>query len=245
MTLGKMIFIFLVIVAVLILIFFPEARTLLKGFGKVFFKDMASTPEGAEAIYEETIAKAQEKYNIADNALRMAAGKHMNAKNDLAFLQSKLKKVEAACEDLVKKGDIENAKVKAEQREEILSSITRTKTLVEAYANAEKEAREVHAHWDKRLRDLRKESKETVENMRMKKELEDVYDNMDELKNVTATDKLLDHVREKNKDLNASVEGARVVHNNKLSTKVQKADAAAKSAQSNDYLESLMKKHNK
>ena len=95
------------------------------------------------------------------------------------------------------------------------------------------------------VKDLRKESKETIENMRMKKELEDVYDNMDELKNVTATDKLLDHVREKNKDLNASVEGARVVHNNKLSTKIQKADAAAKKAQSNDYLDALMKKHNK
>lgn len=245
MTLSEMIFIFLIIVFVLILIFFPESRVFLSGLTKVFFKDMASTPEGAEAIYEETIAKAQEKYNIADNALRTSAGKHLNAKNELAHLNMRLKKVETACEDLVKRGDIENAKIKAEEREEILSSITRQKTLVEAYANAEKEAREVHAHWDQRLKDLRKESKETIENMRMKKELEDVYDNMDELKNVTATDKLLDHVREKNKDLNASVEGARVVHNNKLSTKIQKADAAAKKAQSNDYLDALMKKHNK
>ena len=81
--------------------------------------------------------------------------------------------------------------------------------------------------------------------MKVKKQLQEVYDDMDELKNVTATDKLLEQVKEKNKDLNASVEGARAIHNNKLSTKIQKADDAAKKAQSNDYLESLRKKYNK
>lgn len=245
MTIDKLLIYSVIFLVILIIILFPEARVFLKGFTKVFFKDMASTPEGAEAIYEESIDKAQEKYNIADNALRTAAGRLANAQNDLALLQKKLKQVETACEDLVRKGDLENAAIKAEEREEVLSSIERTKTLISAYEQAKQEAQEILTHWEKKLKTLKKESKETVENMKIKSELEKVYDDMDELKNTTATDKLLNQVREKNKDLNASVEGAKVVHGNRLSTKIQKADAAAKKAHNDEYLESLKKKYNK
>ena len=36
-------------------ILFPGLWSLFKGFGKLFIKDMATTPEGARAIYEEQI----------------------------------------------------------------------------------------------------------------------------------------------------------------------------------------------
>ena len=245
MTTTQMIIGIVVIVFVVLLILFPEFRKLFSGFFRVFVKDMATTPEGAEAIYAEKIEEAQEAYNKADNALRTASGKLSNAQNDLKSLHLQLTKIEKDCESLVQKGDIKNAEIKVEQREEILSSIARTEELIKAFSVAKNEAEQVYNHCQKQLTKLKRESKEVVENMKVKKQLQEVYDDMDELKNVTATDKLLEQVKEKNKDLNASVEGARVVHNNKLSTKIQKADDAARKAQSNDYLESLRKKYNK
>ena len=245
MTTTQMIIGIVVIVFVVLLILFPEFRKLFSGFFRVFVKDMATTPEGAEAIYAEKIEEAQEAYNKADNALRTASGKLSNAQNDLKSLYLQLTKIEKDCESLVQKGDIKNAEIKVEQREEILSSIARTEELIKAFSVAKNEAEQVYNHCQKQLTKLKRESKEVVENMKVKKQLQEVYDNMDELKNVTATDKLLEQVKEKNKDLNASVEGARVVHNNKLSTKIQKADDAARKVQSNDYLESLRKKYNK
>ena len=245
MTTTQMIIGIVVIVFVVLLILFPEFRKLFSGFFRVFVKDMATTPEGAEAIYAEKIEEAQEAYNKADNALRTASGKLSNAQNDLKSLHLQLTKIEKDCESLVQKGDIKNAEIKVEQREEILSSIARTEALIKAFSVAKNEAEQVYNHCQKQLTKLKRESKEVVENMKVKKQLQEVYDDMDELKNVTATDKLLEQVKEKNKDLNASVEGARVVHNNKLSTKIQKADDAARKAQSNDYLESLRKKYNK
>ena len=245
MTLTQMIVGIVVIIFVLLLIIFPEFRKLCTGWTRLFIKDMATTPEGAEAIYAEKINEAQEAYAKADNALRIATGKYSNAKNELESLNQQLKQVEKACEALVQKGDIKNAEIKVEQREDILASITRTEELLKAFAIAKSEAEQVHTHCQKQLAKLKRESKEVVENMKVKKQLQEVYDDMDELKNVTATDKLLEQVKEKNKDLNASVEGARIVHNNKLSTKIQNADNAAKKAQSNDYLESLRKKYNK
>ena len=242
MELGKLIFIVAVVVIVLILILFPEARKLLSGFTRLFIKDMATTPEGAEAIYEEKIDQAQESYNKADNAYKIAAGKLSNAQKDLDRKRKRLINVEAECESLVKTNQIE---LKAEEREEILSDIRRVTGLVNAYKEATDAAKETQERCEKNLRSLKRESKEVVENMKVKKQLQEVYDDMDELKNVTATDKLLDSVRDKNRDLDAIVEGSKVVHNNKMSTKLEKAEAEAKKNNSNDYLNSLKKKYNK
>lgn len=234
-----------VIVFVIMVILFPEFRALLKGFTRIFIKDMATTPEGAEAIYSEKIDQAQDAYNKADNALKVAAGKLSTAKRDMENLKTKLAKVEVECESLVKNGKIELAQLKAEEREEILSDIKRHSELVKAYEGAANTAREAQEMCEKNLRKLKRESKEVVENMKVKKQLKEVYDDMDELKNVTATDKLLESVRDKNKDLDAVVEGSKAVHDSKISTKLQKADVEAKKLQSNDYLESLKKKYNK
>lgn len=237
---GIVVFIF-----ALLLILFPEFRALLKGFARVFIKDMATTPEGAEAIYGEKIDEAQDAYNKADNAYKVAAGKLNTAKRDMETLKSRLVKVEADCETFVKNGKIEMAQLKSEEREEIISDIERLSQLIKAFEAATAQAKEAHEMCEKRLRKLRRESKEVVENMKVKNQLKEVYDDMDELKNVTATDKLLDSVREKNKDLDAVVEGSKVIHENRLSTRLQKAESEAKKLQSNDYLESLKKKYNK
>lgn len=245
MSLTALIIVLVCVVLVAILILFPEVRALLKGFTRIFIKDIATTPEGAEAIYGEKIDEAQDAYNKADDALRIAAGKLSNAKKDMESLQKRLAKAESDCETFVRNGKMDSAQLKAEEREEIMSDIERVKSLIEAFTAAETQAREAQQMCEKNLRKLKRESKEIVENMKVKQQLQEVYNDMDELKSVTPTDKLIDSVREKNKDLNAIVEGSRVIHENRTSTKLQKAEAEAKKLQSNDYLDALKKKYNK
>ena len=234
-----------VFIFVLLLILFPEFRALIKGFARVFIKDMATTPEGAEAIYGEKIDEAQDAYNKADNAYKIAAGKLSTAKRDMETLKARLTKVEAECETFVKNGKIDMAQLKSEEREEVISDIERLSQLIKAFEAATAQAKEAHEMCEKRLRKLKRESKEVVENMKVKNQLKEVYDDMDELKNATATDKLLESVREKNKDLDAVVEGSKAIHESRLSTRLQKAESEAKKLQTNDYLESLKKKYNK
>ena len=245
MELTKLLIILALIVFILGLILFPELRKLCMGWTRLFIKDMATTPEGAAAIYAEKINEAQDKYNKADNALRIASGKLNNEETRLNFLHKNLKDVEDKCESLVKAGKMDLAQIKAEEREEILSDIERCKKLIEAYRVAKRDTEEVHKACEHTLRKLKREAKEVVENMKTKAQLNEVYDSMDDLKNVTATDKLLDSIKEKNEDLNASVAGARVIHENRLSTKINRANEQAKQIQGNDYLESLKKKYNK
>ena len=245
MELTKLLFILALVIFSLLFWFFPEFRKLCLGWTRLFIKDMATTPEGAEAIYAEKIEEVQNKYNTADNALRTAAGRLANEENKLKTLEKQLTNVEAQCEALVKAGKMDSAQIKAEEREEVISSIERSKKLIEAYSAAKKDAEEVHRACAANLRALKRESKEVIENMKVKAQLNDVYDSMDDLKNVTATDKLLTSIKEKNDDLNASVAGARVIHENRTSTKVHRANEQAKQLQSNSYLDSLKKKYNK
>ncbi len=245
MSLSHLLIIIIIVLLALLLILFPEFRKLCMGWTRLFIKDMATTPEGAEAIYAEKIDEAQKKYNIADDALRKAAGRLKIEEDKLDSLQDRLKKVEKTCENLVSKGDMEFAAIKADERAEIISDIERSKKLIAAYSTAKADAMEVHKACEANLKKLRRDSKEVVENMRVKEQINDVYDSMDDLKNTTATDKLLASIKEKNEDLDASVAGARVVHENKTSTKIQRANEQAKKLQSNDYLESLKKKYNK
>ena len=80
-----------IVVFVLLLILFPEFRKLVMGWTRIFIKDMATTPEGAAAIYAEKINEAQDKYNKADNALRMASGKLATEQDKLKLLEKKLR----------------------------------------------------------------------------------------------------------------------------------------------------------
>lgn len=245
MDFKTIVFICFVILVVILLILFPELRSIFKGFTRLFVKDMATTPDGAKAIYEQKIDEAQKKYNIADDALRKAAGRLKIEEDKLDSLQDRLKKVDKTCENLVSKGDMESAAIKADERAEIISDIERSKKLIAAYSTAKADAIEVHKACEANLKKLRRDSKEVVENMRVKEQLNDVYDSMDDLKNTTATDKLLASIKEKNEDLDASVAGARVVHENKTSTKVQRVNEKAKKIENDEYLESLKKKYNR
>lgn len=245
MSLTSLIFICVIVALILIFICFPGARTLLKGFVGIFIKDMATTPEGAEAIYRDKIDEAQEKYNIADDALKKSSGRLSMARRDMDALIERRKKVENECETLVKNDKLEAAQLKCEERDEILEDIQRTREKIRVYEINEADAKEAFEAWEKKLRSLKKESKSVVENMRVKQQIKEAYDDMDELKKTTSTDKLLEDIRDKNRDLDAVVEGSRKVYNSKLSTKISRAEAEAKKAAGNDYLESLKRKYKK
>lgn len=245
MTFPQLIFVVILILVIAIFIIFPESRVLLKGFISIFIKDRATTPEGAQAIYDQKIEQAEKSYASANTAMKQAVGKLNTTKKTLAKLKSDLKDCEFACDSLVQAEDYASAQVKADEREDLLSSIARQEKLLIAYQQAADTATEVHAACEKNLRDLKREARETVENMKTKEQLVSIYNESDRLMQVTATDKLLDAVRQKNQDLDELAEGSRIVHGSKASTRQQKADEQARKAHSSDYIASLKKKHNK
>ena len=101
---------------VIALVLFPEFRrglkVLVSGILGVFVKDLAKTPEGAEAVYNEAIEEERELYRKACDVLNKASGEYQSAQKNLAKLQEAKKNIEATCERLVRVGREIDARVR-------------------------------------------------------------------------------------------------------------------------------------
>ena len=105
------------------------------------------------------------------------------------------------------------------------------------------DATQIYDTLGKKLRETQRLKKETVNGMRMNDQLKDILGDLDELKKETATKKLLDSVMEGSSDLKKEVDGARIVHENRTSTKVERAEQQAAKLANDEYLENLKKKY--
>ena len=231
----------------LALLIFPEFRKKIKvlvgGFLNVFVEDAAKTPEGAEAVFNQAIQEAQNNYNKAASTFNKLSGELKSTEDSIARLTKELRDVEANCERLVKSGQYSDAEVYSARRSEILSEIERKKECAEKLKPMVADAQQIYAACGKKLTDLKRVKKETVAKLQMNGQLKDLLGDLDELRKDTATSRMLDAVMDKSWDLQKEVDGARIVHENRASTKIARAEQKAAQMRGDEYLESLKKKY--
>ena len=234
---------------VIALVLFPEFRRSLKvlcsGFLNLFVQDLAKTPEGATAVYNDAIEEEREMYRKACNLHNKVAGELQAERDNLVKLQEHKKKVEAACERLVKEGREKDALIYAEKLVEVNNDIERAKKVIAEYEPYVEEAQNSVRIREKRLKELKKQQKDTVNDIKLAKQTKDIHEDMDELRRDRTTHKLLDAVNEGASDLRKEAHGARIVHQNKTSTKIANIEKDIESAQASDYIASLKEKYKK
>lgn len=230
------------------LILFPEFRkklgVLVRGGLNLFVEDQAKTPEGAEAVFTQAINEVEEKYGEAATTYNKLYGKKQRLEEEVARLDAEIKKTEAACETLVKRGDQANARIYAERRGELITIRKQKQAAVEKLAPMVEEAKQIHDEYGKKLRDLKRKKSEIVSQMRMNVQMKDLLGDLDDLRKDSATDKMVDAVMTGHNELMEETNGARAVHENKASTKIAKAEQRAAQVQNDEYLDSLLKKYN-
>ena len=219
------------VVFVLALIIFPGVRGKLKvlvgGFLNIFVEDIAKTPEGAKAVFQQAIEEVQERYNKAGDTLNRFVGEQSSVQKNLNKLYGELKDVESKCESLVRSGNMADAAIFSTRREEILFEISQKEGYLREIEPMVKEAQTVYEAYDKKLRELKKQSRMTVEEMKLRGNMKDLLGDLDELRRDSATDKLLGSV-----------------HASRTTTKMSMAEKNAAKAQSDAYLQSLATKYN-
>lgn len=233
---------------VIALVLFPEFRkklmVLIGGGLNVFVEDTAKTPEGANAVFSQAIEEAQDKYNRAANTLNKLSGELKSAENAIERLKKEIALAETNCENLVKSNNMSEAEVFATRRHELMVELENKKECVARLKPMVAEATQIHDACGKKLRDLKRNRKETVEKLKMNNQMKEMYSDLDELKKDTATSKMLGAVLDGSNDLQKEVDGARIVHENKTSTKIARAEQKAAQMKSDEYLESLKRKYN-
>ena len=222
-----------------------KGRTLVKGFLNLFFEDVAKTPQGANAIYQQAIEECQRDYNKADDNLKKVAGMLASYENKISELEKDITSSKSRCESLVKNNRFEDAELIAdsisdmeEEKDIYMGKVKQLKPMLDS-------ARNVHANLEAKLNKLKKDKNIVVKQLEINKQQEDLYNDLNELKNVKGVDKLLNSVKEEVVSSNERVVGARIVHENRMSTKIQRIDERLKNSQASNYVEELKRKYNK
>lgn len=235
----------ILIVTIAGVILTDKGRTLAKGFLNIFFEDVAKTPQGANAIYQQAIEECQKDYNKADNNLKRVSGMLSSYENKISELEKNIAADKSRCENLVKGDKFEDAELIAqrisEMEEEKVIYINKVKELKPMLESA----KTVHSNLEVKLSKLKKDKHIVVKQLEINKQQEDLYNDLNELKNVKGVDKLLNSVKEEVVSSNERVVGARMVHENRTSTKIQRIDERLKSSQASSYVEELKRKYNK
>lgn len=232
-----------IIIVVLILIFFPTSRKLLQGFINLFIENRAKTPEGAEAIMTQAIDEAEKNYSEAKTVLQNLSGKKYNIENEIKSAKQELKDIEAKCENLVASGKSDLAEPLAEKRSSLLTLITAYEERLVELSGRVEDAKELSELHERNVRELKENKRMIVTNMKLDQELANGYDMLDKLKHTSATDKLLSVVKEGADESRERAMGAKIVHENKLETRINNANKVASNLERDAYLESLKKKH--
>lgn len=239
------IFLAILFILLLILIFSGKARTLFKGFFGLFITNLAKTPEGAEAIYQENIDQAQNDYNRANDTLNVIAGKLESSKRNLEQSNNKLTNVKSKCEELAKNGKYEDLETYSTLLDDTIADIELYTKEMNKYKPMFDDATIVCNKLEARLRKLKKEKITVVAELKLNNSTKEMYDRLDELKHVKSSDKLLNSVKEGLTESTEKAVGAKTVYNNKTSTKIDKIEQETKRSETSNYINSLKEKYNK
>ena len=245
MELTKLLIIIAVLVIVFALAISGKLRALVKAFFNLFVEDLAATPEGAEALFNQKEEEIDEKFRRADAVYKKVAGQRKRCKDTIAELEAKLVQIEAQCDKLAKMQDMEGLDIKIAERADIVDEISINKQTLITLEGALKDASEARAACEENLRIIQKKRKQVVTQMKRNRDMKDIYDDLEGIGAGDHTSKLLDKVIERGDDLADMVAGSKEAYETKASTKAKKVDQRLKSSANDDYKQQLLNKYKK
>lgn len=235
------------VLCLLALIMFPEVRkkcsVLIRGAANVFVEDRAKTPEGANAIYTQAINEAEEQYRDTKEIYYRLSGRKKRVETEIADIKEKIKQAEIRVEAFARKGDRENAKLYADQIVQLKSTLkSKEQALVNLTPSVDR-AKQAYEASAKKVTSLKAQKQDVISQMETNRMTKQLMDDLDDVCKNNATDKMLDAVREGAGILQEESNGAVAAHEAKVSTRIANAERAAEEAESEAYLDAIMKKY--
>lgn len=244
-SLTKLIIFIIIAVIIFALLISGKLRALCKAFFNLFVEDLAATPEGAEALFNQKEEDVEDKFRRADNVYKKVAGQRKRCEDELATLKNKLKTVEAQCDMLARNNDEEGLDIKINERADIVEEIDIHEDTLKTLQAALKDATEARAACEENLNNIRKQKKQIVTKMKRNRDMKAIYDDLEGIGAADHTSKLLDKVIEKGIDLDDMVAGSKEAYETKTSTKAKKVDQRLKSSANDEYKQALLNKYKK
>lgn len=231
----------------LALILFPEVRkkgaVLIRGAANMFVEDQAKTPEGASAIFAQAISEEEERYQNTKEVYHRLSGRKKRIEGEIAKHKEELKTAEARVEGFARRGDRENAKLYAEQVMQLKATIKSKEQAIATLIPSVEKAKLAYDTSSKRVAELKVQKQNVISQMETNRMTKELMDDLDDVYKNSATDKMLDAVLEGAGVLQEESSGAIAAHEAKTSTRIARAEQKAREAESDAYLDDIMKKY--
>lgn len=235
----------IILIVGVVLALSEKGRYMLKGLGNLFFVDMAKTEKGADIIYTQAIEETENSYVKASNNLQKIAGLLETAKTNLIKANKDRENVQFKMEEFAKKQMFDKVELYAVELSSLDEDVEAYTAEIAKYEPMYSQAMALTKQYETKLLQLKKEKKTVVRQLEINKQTKEMYDDLDELKNVKSSDKLINAVKEGVIETGQVATGARVLHESKHSTKLSIAEQEVKSLKTNSYVEELRKKYSK
>lgn len=220
-----------------------KLRVMAKGLWGKLFEDMSKTPEGADAIWQQKIEKVQDNYNKMDDNYKRISGELEIAKSDREKIRKQISERDKECEALAKAQKWESVEQIVDEIELLKVEENDLSTTIDELTPVAEEALALRNKTEKALKQAKIDRKKVVADLKRNKAMENVYNDMDELKRDNSLDKLVGSTQDAVKDSEQRAKGAKLSHDNKNSTKLAKARNEAQKTQSTARMEELRKKY--
>lgn len=224
------------------ILFRSNLGALARGFISLFIKDIAKTPEGAQMIYDKAIKEKQGEYNQAMYAYQQIHDTLSSEISKLDILQDNLRTLEQKCENLVRSGQIDQAKQHILEREDLLKEIDFSNQHIDSLKKAEAQGKEVVDLFNEKLHTLKREKDQMVNELRVGQQLTNAFNSLNELKNGSINDDLLDAVKDNAQETTARAVSTRIVYESKIPCNNDDLSKKINRLDTENYLENLKQK---
>lgn len=233
----------LLVLAVMIVL--PKGRILLKGWLGLIFENVSKTPDGVNAIYQQKIDEITDNYTVAYDNYKLLNGRLEQAKVEKSNCKKEMDETDYKIKSLLLQGREDDAMLFAEKGAKLTD---KEKQLDNEIADLEvkvSEAKDLFENIKEKRNELIAEQEEAVRSLKTSKNMENIYNAMDDMNKKTSTDKLLDSARKNVKEAETRSKGAKAVHDNSTESKMAQIEKELGSSRGNDYLNRIKNDMNK
>lgn len=218
---------------------------LFNGIMEVFIQDLAKTPDGANAVYTDLINKQTENLSNIKNIYSEIVGESEILARETKEMENRSMKIEAQLKSSAARSDFNSESPElillAEEKFSLDDNIESNKKAILQINTEIIRIKDTMQTSEANIIKLKNERTTLINELKRNGRIAKVYSAVSNISVDNSSNNLITSVKEGVRESSAKSIGSRIVHDNSIEVKLEKAHKQAVSTAASDYLKSLKK----
>lgn len=228
------------VVILLIMLLTKKGRMFAKAAINSLYTEANKNPKIVAEYFDEKITLLQKSYKTADDAYRKASGEKISNDRKIKELEKKLSQTNKYAFEAKKRGDIEDARMYAEEAIGIKSELEVKKENIPIYEEAMKSAGDIRERAQAAIKKVENRKKTDIAKAERGKTAQEIYSQFDESRISNDIDRVLNQFSDYADDQEKMGLGAKASWDSSYEAKQISAEKRAREYEADDYLNDLI-----